>query len=276
MKKCNDEEWLDIRKWEGFYQVSSKGRVRSLTRTIRQKSRWGEQLRTFPGKMLKLNKCTNNYTFVQLSKPGFKAKCQLVHRLVAEAFLGPAPDKHEVCHKNGDRSDNRALNLRWGTRKSNHADKILHGTDNRGENNHMCKLREKDVIAIRRSLLPLKALAVEYKVSEPTISDIRNYKSWTWLRVPPSPMTYLSPLLIQIRSTEDGLYAWDLHDGPDGAIHESGRAPTIERCLTEIARARIAIAIFITEDTDTAYQPSLPLHFPESPAPVCAALTRFG
>jgi hypothetical protein len=86
-------------------------------------------------------------------------------------------------------------------------------------------------------------------------------------------MTSTTPLLIQIRSTEDGLYAWDLHDG---AIHESGRAPTIERCITDIARARIAIAIFITEDTDTAYQPSLPLHFPESPAPVCAALTRFG
>jgi hypothetical protein len=83
----------------------------------------------------------------------------------------------------------------------------------------------------------------------------------------------VNPLLIQIRSTEDGLYAWDLHDG---AIHESGCAPTLERCLTEIARARIAIAIFITEDSAAAYQPSLPLHFPESPAPLCAALTRFG
>jgi hypothetical protein len=89
-------------------------------------------------------------------------------------------------------------------------------------------------------------------------------------------MTHLSPLLIQIRSTEDGLYAWDLHDGPDGAIHESGRAPTIERCITEIARSRIAIAIFITEDSADAYQPSLPLHIPESPAPLCAAATRFG
>ncbi len=89
-------------------------------------------------------------------------------------------------------------------------------------------------------------------------------------------MTYASPLLITISSTEDGLYAWELHDGPDGAFHESGRAPTIERCITEIAQARIAIAIFITEDLDPAYQPSLPLYFPESPAPLCALATRFG
>ena len=75
-------------------------------------------------------------------------------------------------------------------------------------------------------------------------------------------MTYLSPLLIQIRSTSDGLYAWDLHDGPDGALHESGRAPTIDRCITEIALARQVIAHHITGDLDptTPYQPHLPLH----------------
>jgi len=89
-------------------------------------------------------------------------------------------------------------------------------------------------------------------------------------------LTHPPPLLITIRATEDGHYAWGRHDGPDGAIHESGRAPTIERCITEIARARIAIAIFITEDSADAYQPSLPLHIPESPAPLCAAATRFG
>ena len=83
-------------------------------------------------------------------------------------------------------------------------------------------------------------------------------------------------LLIQIRSTEDGLYAWDLHDGPDGAFHESGRAPTIERCLTAITRARLDIATFIVGDSDPAYQPSLPLHLPESPASLCSTATRFG
>jgi hypothetical protein len=75
-------------------------------------------------------------------------------------------------------------------------------------------------------------------------------------------MTYLSPLLITIRSTSDGLYAWELHDGPDGAFEESGRAPTIERCITEIALARQAIANHFTDNPDprAAYQPNLPLH----------------
>ena len=73
-------------------------------------------------------------------------------------------------------------------------------------------------------------------------------------------MTYLSPLLIQIRSTEDGLYAWDLHDGPDGAFEESGRAPTIDRCLTEIALARQAIAHHIAHNPDSGFylQPDVP------------------
>jgi hypothetical protein len=79
-------------------------------------------------------------------------------------------------------------------------------------------------------------------------------------------VTYLSPLLITIRSTSDGLYAWHLFDGPDGAFHESGRAPTIDRCITEIARARLDIANHITSNSDpnAVRQPNLPL----DPAPI--------
>lgn len=175
------EEWEDVVGWEGFYQVSSQGRVRSLDRLITQKSRWGLQSRTMKGKNLKIFSCTNGYLFVSLSRPGTKIKSYLVHRLVALSFLGEPPAGYEVCHINGIRTDNRAVNLRWGSRKSNHADKITHGTDSRGEKNPMCKLSSENVMKIRNSTLTLKELSNIYGVTESTISEIKNGKSWSWL-----------------------------------------------------------------------------------------------
>jgi len=57
-----------------------------------------------------------------------------VHTLIAKAFCGERPSPaHEVCHINGDRTDNRACNLRWGTRKENMLDRDLHGRTSKGE-----------------------------------------------------------------------------------------------------------------------------------------------
>jgi hypothetical protein len=77
-------------------------------------------------------------------------------------------------------------------------------------------------------------------------------------------VTYLSPLLITICTTADGLYSWELHDGPDGAFEESGREPTIDRCISAITRARRAIADHFTDNPDPAAfrQPNLPLYEP--------------
>ena len=60
----------------------------------------------------------NGYLSVSVSVDN-KAKRALVHRLVAEAFHGPAPDRHDVCHLNHDRTDNRPENLKYGTRSEN-------------------------------------------------------------------------------------------------------------------------------------------------------------
>jgi len=61
-------------------------------------------------------------------------------------------------------------------------------------------------------------------------------------------MTYASPLLITIRSTEDGYYHWELHDGPDGAFEYSGYTPLLERCFEEILRAQWSLAEHLTRD----------------------------
>jgi len=174
-------EWRDIPNWVGLYQVSENGRVRSVDRTVVQRSRWGQQIRCFRGKELRLNKSSNGYIFVSLSRPGNRPKSLLVHRLVALTFLGEPAAGEEVCHINGVRADNRASNLRWGTRSSNHADKIRHGTHSRGTRNPQCKVNEEIVRAIRSSSKPLSVLAAQYRISQPTVSDVRNRKSWTWL-----------------------------------------------------------------------------------------------
>lgn len=174
-------EWRDIPDWEGMYQVSEDGRVRSVNRTVVQLGRWGQQRRCFKGKELKLSKCSNGYVFVTLSRPGNRPKLALVHRLVALAFLRQPVSGEEVCHINGVREDNNASNLRWGTRRSNHADKIEHGTHSRGTRNPQCRLNEEIVRAIRSSSEPLSVLAAKYQISQPTVSDIRNRKSWIWL-----------------------------------------------------------------------------------------------
>lgn len=175
------EEWKDISGWEGFYQASTEGEIRSLTRSITQQGPHGLYTRTFNGRVLAASKCTNGYTFVVLSRPGAKPKQYLVHRLIALTFLGKPETSQEVCHINGVRDDNRLRNLRWDTRKNNHADKVLHGTATRGEKNSQAKLTESKVIEIRQSQIAHKELAETYGVSISTISEIRNRKSWTWL-----------------------------------------------------------------------------------------------
>lgn len=63
-------------------------------------------------------------------------------------------------------------------------------------------------------------------------------------------MTFTSPLLITIRSTPDGYYRWELHDGPDGAFEFAGTAPLLERCFEDILRAQWVLAENLTSDPD--------------------------
>ena len=105
------EIWKDIEGYEGIYQVSSEGRVRSLNRVE-------DRGRHIKGKILK--PCINHYGYciVGLFKNGTQKK-NMVHRLVAEAFI-PNPDNKPYCdHINTCKIDNRVENIRWVTHKEN-------------------------------------------------------------------------------------------------------------------------------------------------------------
>lgn len=121
MPDPTQETWLPVAGYEGIYEVSDHGRVRSLPRRSRYR---GTRI---PGGIRKLHLSTNHYLNVTLSRDGRK-QTRTVHSLVTETFHGPWPDGQEVRHLNGDNLDCRASNLCWGSRIENMADKIVHGT----------------------------------------------------------------------------------------------------------------------------------------------------
>lgn len=117
------ENWRDIPGWEGYYQVSDHGRVRSVDRVVDRSDGRRNRLR---GKVLSLSARASGHIGVTLRRG--KLTTYGVHQLVAAAFIGPRPEGMEVCHNNGDPADNRVENLRYGTRSENTRDRVDHGT----------------------------------------------------------------------------------------------------------------------------------------------------
>ena len=117
------EEWKDIPGYEGLYQVSSEGRVRSLDRIAEHKGNKGSIfMRRWSGKILQFILSDQGYHKISLHK-NQTYKLVLVHRLVAMAFIEPVEGKHTVDHSNRNKLDNRVSNLRWATTKEQNQNK---------------------------------------------------------------------------------------------------------------------------------------------------------
>ena len=109
------EVWKDIRGYEGLYQVSSLGKVKSCEKMI---FHFRGGLRKLKEKERKLVFDSDGYLVVDLYKEG-KGKMNKVHRLVATAFIENTQNKKCVNHKNGIKSDNKVENLEWCTNSEN-------------------------------------------------------------------------------------------------------------------------------------------------------------
>lgn len=110
----NDEIWKHVVDFEGFYEVSNYGNVRSVD-SIRM---YGDKKKKFKGKLLKQYSNKNGYKVVTLCV-NKRYKKPLVHRLVAEAFLKNGENKKSVNHIDGVPSNNKVNNLEWCTALEN-------------------------------------------------------------------------------------------------------------------------------------------------------------
>lgn len=173
-------EWRAVPRWEGFYEVSDSGLVRSMSRQyMRERNGWSCSV-SVRNRILSPAVC-NGYYRVHL-KDGDRSEKAYVHRLVCEAFHGLPLAGCEVAHGNGKRLDCRAENLRWATRTENMRDKAIHGTQRRGEQIHLTKITEGQARHILTSSRKNAELARDLGIAPSTISNVRTGKSWRHLQ----------------------------------------------------------------------------------------------
>lgn len=169
------EVWKAIEGYEGLYEVSNLGRVRSL-------DHYDSIGRFHAGVMLKPQlDSRKNYLHVNLS-----GKSVNVHRIVAKAFIDNPYNYEEINHKDEDKTNNRVSNLEWCTRKynNNYGSKL---DSTKGVNNPQSKLTDSDILEIRKTYRPhsksngAKALAERFGVSHHYIYHIVRNDRWRWL-----------------------------------------------------------------------------------------------
>lgn len=177
-----NENWRDVLNFEGFYEVSDLGNVRSVKREVRRITRWGTVSKSvYTSQFIKRNLMTNGYYCVHLYKDGVRSAMS-VHRVVIEAFVGPRPHRMEIMHLDDDKSNCALTNLKYGTRQENENHKVLQGRSLKGEKSPSAKLNKTQVLEIRaRKGEPLEDLAFEYGCTFSNISAIQLRKSWKHL-----------------------------------------------------------------------------------------------
>lgn len=122
------EQWKAVAGYEGAYEVSSLGQIRSLDRLARNGRRIG-------GRGLKPVRGSGGYFQVNLYGDN-GPRVLLVHRLVLTAFGGSPPEGAQARHLDGDQSNNGADNLAWGTSSENIRDQLRHGTQVNARKTH--------------------------------------------------------------------------------------------------------------------------------------------
>ncbi len=174
------EIWVPIKGYEGLYEVSNLGRVKSLDKL--RNFRYVGFKNPLKGKLIK-GFDAHGYRRVSLCKNG-KYKKIYIHVLVARAFIPNPENKPEVNHKDGIKINNRELNLEWNTNKENRDNAVKMGLMIHGSNHHRAKLSESQVLLIRKQyskgISGIK-IAKEYNMNASTIYDIINRTHWKYV-----------------------------------------------------------------------------------------------
>lgn len=167
------ERWKAIPGWEGHYEVSDHGRVRSLPRKHRRTMRF---LKPMPQR--------KGHLMVNLSENRNSADGRLeqwfIHRLVLTAFVGPRPAGMITRHLDGDPANNRLQNLAWGSYKDNHEDAKAHGTFEYGEMRSQAKITDAQCVEMRHraaagedALALAEAYGIAYRTAHHIITGVK-------------------------------------------------------------------------------------------------------
>lgn len=166
------EEWRDIPGWEGLYQASSDGQIRSLVRQGKH--------RLYGGGVLGQRLDVHGYPIVCLNAGGRK-KSPKVSVLVCKAFHGekPLPGRaFHAAHADGDKTNNKPGNLRWATPRENEDDKNVHGTHARGTRNGSSKLTDAEACEIYLATGTLTSIGERFGVHRSVVRRIKDRKCW--------------------------------------------------------------------------------------------------
>ena len=197
------EFWRDIKGYEGLYQISNLGRVKSLHRKyINQYGEFGEKEEFIKKQKLsafnKSQKDTKGYFVVSLANND-RGKWVRVHRLVATAFLPNPHNLPEVNHKDGNKQNNNVDNLEWVTRSQNNLHAWRTGLREKGETERVKKIKEHtlglkniskemvlDIFKNCKSGIKgfsARAFANKYGISVQTVCNIKDLKNETYRRI---------------------------------------------------------------------------------------------
>lgn len=172
------ENWKPIPTWEGSYEASDLGRVRSLDRVTT--FRGGAVRRASRGRVLSPLNHTGGYLRVCLWRDGVMYQ-RFIHDLVLCAFAGPRPPGAQGAHGDGSRDNNAASNLRWASPRENQADREAHGTSSRGRPRPVNSLNARLVAALRaehESGSNITQLAKQFGLPRTTAADVVNRRTW--------------------------------------------------------------------------------------------------
>lgn len=166
------EIWRDIPDYEGIYQVSNLGRIKSLDRYVKRgKSGFFKE-----GQIQKLQNNGNGYLYKQLKHEG-RHRNFYIHRLVLMVFIGERPDGMVICHKDGDTTNNNLNNLRYDTPLENNIDQFRQGIE-KG------KLSNNDVLKVRKMYkdgYKTKEISEFFNVGKWVVQRINSGENYSWL-----------------------------------------------------------------------------------------------
>ena len=168
------ERWVAMPEWEGLYEVSDRGHVRSLDKVCGAKN-GGKALRR--GRVLSPVVKAGRYLAVTLADRA-RRKQHFVHDLVLLAFVGKKPRGMQVCHFDDAHQNNVLANLRYGTPKENGADAVRNNKRPKGSAHGCAKLTEADVLTIRNTPLANREIACIYGIHPAHVNRIRTRKIW--------------------------------------------------------------------------------------------------